>query len=356
MPRIQFNKKAEFEDAGYCKPIPYAYGMGEYKIKKYNTPITPRENFLRMMNREPIEWIPNMMGDFNFIQPFVMDDAVARAQGGLDWFGIEWEYEPKSKAAMVKPGTRRLSDIGNWREELVFPDLNGVQWQKDYEENYEAGIDPDKMTCFVIENGCFERLADLTSFEDAFCYLLEEEEELAAFFERLTDFHIELIKIAKEIYHADLITFHDDMGSQKSSFMSPETFRKIMMPHYVRMNQAAHDMGLYVIYHSCGNVGNLLDDFCKCGFDIWEGQDNCNDTMTLLAEYGDRIVFENVFKAPADMDDESYYQEIERRIKEYAPTGRVMMWLCDQNPEHDKRSFNDDDAIYCISREICSKL
>ena len=59
---------------------------------------------------------------------------MARCKGGIDWFGIEWEYEPKTNAAMVKPGTRRLDDITNW-ESLVFPDLSAIDWQKDYEEN-----------------------------------------------------------------------------------------------------------------------------------------------------------------------------------------------------------------------------
>ena len=49
---------------------------------------------------------------------------------------------------------------------------------------------PDRPTLFVIVNGFFERLADLTSFEDAFMYLLEEQEALEAFYTKLCDFHI----------------------------------------------------------------------------------------------------------------------------------------------------------------------
>ena len=75
---------------------------------------------------------------------------------------------------MVKPVTQRLSDITKLREELEFPDLSAIDWKKDYEENYKGRIAPDRFSYFVIVNGFFERTADLISFEDAFCALIEE--------------------------------------------------------------------------------------------------------------------------------------------------------------------------------------
>ena len=250
-------KIEEIQNAKMAPAIPIPYGAPEFETVKFNTPITPKENVLRIYKKEKPLWMPSLYFDVNFIQPLVMPDAYARCKGGIDWFGIEWEYEPQTKAAMVKPGTRRLDEITNW-EKLVFPDLSAIDWQKDYDENYKDKIDPDKATAFVIVNGLFERTADLTSFEDTFCYLLEEEEALEAFYTKLTDFHIELMKIAKEVYHADIITFHDDMGTQKNSFFSPTTFEEVMLPHYKRMNDAAHEMGLYVNFHSCGCVGNQI--------------------------------------------------------------------------------------------------
>ena len=39
--------------------------------------------------------------------------------------------------------------------------------------------------------------------------------------------HIELIKIAKEYYHTDMILFHDDMGTQISTFFSPQIYKEL---------------------------------------------------------------------------------------------------------------------------------
>ena len=220
---MSVNIEKELEIIGEYS-MPGIYGAPDTIVPKHNYPITPKENMLRLLRGEMPLWVPNQTLDNNAIQPMVMPDARARSFGGTDWFGIEWEYEPLTKAAMVKPGTRRLSDLTNWREELVFPDLSAIDWQKDYEENYKGRIAEDRLSYFVIVNGLFERLADLTSFEDTFCYLLEEPEELTAFYDKLADWHIELIKIAKEVYHADMILFHDDMGTQRSTFFSPAMY------------------------------------------------------------------------------------------------------------------------------------
>lgn len=105
------------------------YGAPDTEAPNYNYPITPKENMLRMLRGEKPLWVPNQTLENNALQPLVMDDARARNFGGKDWFGIEWVYEPLTKAAMVKPGTRRLEDITDWRS-LEFPDLSAIDWEK----------------------------------------------------------------------------------------------------------------------------------------------------------------------------------------------------------------------------------
>ena len=110
----KFSEK-EMERIGTYK-IPGSYGPASLEQPKLNTPITPRENMMRVMRGEHPMWLPNMNRDMNLVCPDMMPDASARAFGGVDWFGVEWEYEPLTKAAMVRPGTRRLSDITNWEK------------------------------------------------------------------------------------------------------------------------------------------------------------------------------------------------------------------------------------------------
>ncbi|HIY20256.1 MAG TPA: hypothetical protein IAA44_12735 [Candidatus Blautia avistercoris] len=343
---MSVNIEKELEIIGEYS-MPGIYGAPDTIVPKHNYPITPKENMLRLLRGEMPLWVPNQTLDNNAIQPMVMPDARARSFGGTDWFGIEWEYEPLTKAAMVKPGTRRLSDLTNWREELVFPDLSAIDWQKDYEENYKGRIAEDRLSYFVIVNGLFERLADLTSFEDTFCYLLEEPEELTAFYDKLADWHIELIKIAKEVYHADMILFHDDMGTQRSTFFSPAMYDELFVPQYQKITKAAHDLGMYICLHSCGCISTLMLLIIKAGFDAWEGQDSANDKEAIMKEYGKDLAQLTLYIIPADMSTEDAIADIHKRVDTLASTGRFGCRLRDEKPD---REVNLADELYRYSR------
>lgn len=343
---MSVNIEKELEIIGEYS-MPGIYGAPDTIVPKHNYPITPKENMLRLLRGEMPLWVPNQTLDNNAIQPMVMPDARARSFGGTDWFGIEWEYEPLTKAAMVKPGTRRLSDLTNWREELVFPDLSAIDWQKDYEENYKGRIAEDRLSYFVIVNGLFERLADLTSFEDTFCYLLEEPEELTAFYDKLADWHIELIKIAKEVYHADMILFHDDMGTQRSTFFSPAMYDELFVPQYQKITKAAHDLGMYICLHSCGCISTLMPLIIKAGFDAWEGQDTANDKEAIMKEYGKDLAQLTLYIIPADMSTEDAIADIHKRVDTLASTGRFGCRLRDEKPD---REVNLADELYRYSR------
>lgn len=277
------------------------YGGEDTEAVSYNYPITPKENMLRMLRGEKPLWVPNQTLENNALQPLVMDDARARNFGGKDWFGIEWEYEPLTRAAMVKPGTRRLDDITNWRS-LEFPNLRAIDWKKDYKERYEGKISQDRLTYFIIVNGFFERTADLTSFEDAFCYLLEEPEALTEFYDRLAEWHIELIKIAKEYYHTDMILFHDDMGTQISTFFSPQIYKELFLPQYKK---------------------------------------------AIMDQYGKDLAQCTLFVIPADMSDEEAVAEVHKRVDELGVSGRFACRLKDEKPD---RKVDLAQELYRYSR------
>lgn len=349
MSGLTFDKEKEMGTEEFYPEFPLPYGTAPAKIPKFHTPITPRENFERIMRNEKPLWVPNYYVDFNFIQPLVMKDAAARWTGGKDWFGIEWQYEPLTNASMVKPGTRRLSDITKWEEELEFPDLTKVDWEKDFKENYEGKLDKDRPTMFVIVNGLFERTADLTSFEDAFCYLIEEPEALEAFYTRLTDWLIQLITIVHQVYGVDVITLHDDMGTQRSPFFSTQMFREIMCPHYQRITNAAHELGMYVNFHSCGCIEAHLEAIIEAGFDCWEGQDNSNDKKRTMELCGDRLVQSSNFVPEPDMPIEEARKVLKDWVETLGKKGRFMIWL---NTTQEPYLTEGSRTIYETSRKL----
>ena len=333
--------------------LPGSYGPASLEQPKLNTPITPRENMMRVMKGEQPMWLPNMNRDMNIVCPDMMPDASARAFGGIDWFGVDWQYEPLTKAAMVRPGTRRLSDITKWREELVFPDLNDLDWEKDSKELYHM-LPNDRFTYFIIYNGIFERLADLTSFEDAFCFLLEEQEELTAFFDKMIEWYIGLIKIARTYYHADMILFHDDMGTQRAPFFSPEIYEELFIPQYQKLTGAVHEQGMFIALHSCGNVRRQIPNFITAGFDAWEGQEGVMDKDEIMETFGDQLVQIGQYQISGDLTDEEAVEALRHMIETRGRKGRCAYRIRDNRPR--KGNTDLEDEMYRCSRKFYDTL
>lgn len=124
-----------------------------------------------------------------------------------------------------------------------------------------------------------------------------------------------------------------------------------MLPHYARLNKAAHDMGLVVNFHSCGSVVNQIGNFVDAGFDIWEGQDACNDKVSVMDQYGNKIGQVAFMIAMPDQPDEVLKEDIRNRILKLGKNGNYILLLRDHNPN---RSFNAEEYLYELSRRYYS--
>jgi hypothetical protein len=92
-----------------------------------------------------------------------------------------------------------------------------------------------------------------------------------------------------------IYTCGTDFGTQNSTFCSPEKFRKLYMPHYIRTNEWIHTHTKWkIMKHSCGSIPDLMPLFIESGFDIVNPV-QCSakgmDPAFLKKEFGKDIVF-----------------------------------------------------------------
>ena len=146
--------------------------------------------------------------------------------------------------------------------------------------------------------------------------------------------------------------FHDDLGSQKNAFFSPELFRKLLLPHYQKLTKAAHDAGMYVTLHSAGNVGVQIRNFIDAGFDAWDGQDGVDDKQAIMAAHGDRLAQTDNFIIAADVSDEEAVDMIHERVETLGAKGR---YACRLHVYGENRKLDLADELYRISREYYAK-
>ncbi len=86
-----------------------------------------------------------------------------------------------------------------------------------------------------------------------------------------------------------------DFGTQNSTFCSPETYTKLWLPYYRKVNDWIHSNTAWKTFkHSCGAIEPFMELFIKSGFDIINPvQINASgmDSVLLKKKYGDRIIF-----------------------------------------------------------------
>ncbi len=127
---------------------------------------------------------------------------------------------------------------------------------------------------------------------------LTREDFVREIFDRQTDIAVEnlrnLYAVAGDSVNVAFIC-GTDFGTQDSTFCSPETFARLWMPYYKKVNNWIHEnTGWKTFKHSCGAIGTLMDLFIESGFDIINPvQINAEgmDSRLLKKKYGGRVVF-----------------------------------------------------------------
>ncbi len=86
-----------------------------------------------------------------------------------------------------------------------------------------------------------------------------------------------------------------DFGTQQGELISPDMFREFFAPFYSRMNEWVHKNTAWkTLFHTCGSVVNLLDEFVACGVDILNPVQCSAKGMRpefLKSKYGGKLVF-----------------------------------------------------------------
>lgn len=223
-----------------------------------------------------------------------------------------------------------LDDICNWREKVVFPDLEAWDWEKAAEIDQVSSADREnKVINVVVCSGLFERLHILMGFEECLMAMVTDPEEVEAFFDRMTEYKIQLIDKLHQYYKPDVITYHDDWGTQKAMFFSPELWRRFLKPRMKKIIEKAHSCGIAFLQHSCGKMDEIIPDICEIGTDVFQCMD-INDIGAALEKTGDKMCYQvsvhsQLFEAmdkSGQLTEEIVRSMVHREFMEWGATGK----------------------------------
>ncbi len=305
------DSKFDISELQTKKEIPGMFGP---PTKLYSTPITPKENTLRLYEGKTPMWAPFSMGEYNMLMIDCDPERQARSpEGGKDGYGVEWQFVPSAGGAMVKPGNPTIEDINDWKNCVTIPDPDTWDWEGFY-NNAKDRIDPDLCTYFAAFGCLFERLIACMDYGNAVVALIDEDSKDAVheFFREVTNVHKKTYSNLKKWFNPELVNFNDDWGTQKAQAFSSETYREMILPYVKEIADHVHSLGMHFDLHCCGFAEPLVPLMIEAGIDSWGGQP-LNDKLKLKNMYGDQFIFTANVSVAADATEE----EIDRVVEEF---------------------------------------
>jgi uroporphyrinogen decarboxylase len=116
------------------------------------------------------------------------------------------------------------------------------------------------------------------------------------FLDRVMAWNLDVLKFVLDRLgpSLDIVKFADDIGTQDSLLISPEMYRRFIKPRHARMVEEIKKYDCRVLFHSCGAVRPILEDFIEIGIDALNPVQISAagmDPAELKSQFGDRIVF-----------------------------------------------------------------
>ena len=296
---------------------------GFMKPERYNTPITPRENMLRLYEGKTPMWIPSPWEAASIKVDCDPENVARSPSGGVDGYGVEWIFVKTAGGAMVKPGNPKVPDISEWEKYITVPDPETWDWAGAYEKQKDALADPTLFTTVTFGSCLFERLIAVMDFENAAMALVDDDQKegVHRFLRAVTDYRKKYYTLVKKWFDPDGVNFNDDWGSQRAEFFSRETAAEMLVPYVKESVQCAHDLRMYVDLHCCGFMEGFVPFFIEEGFDTWGGQP-LNDKPKLKKQYPNSLVFTHQIDERPDASDEEIDAAVAKFMEEFGYDNR----------------------------------
>ncbi len=134
----------------------------------------------------------------------------------------------------------------------------------------------------------FMRLTYLRGFENMMVDMATEEPLLWQLIDALYAHNRAIVDRYLDI-GIDVMSIGEDLGTQTTSIISPEMFRKYCKPSYEKLLQPCREAGCHVMMHSDGYIMDLIDDLMMAGVTIINPQDLVNGIDNLRREFKGRV-------------------------------------------------------------------
>jgi uroporphyrinogen decarboxylase len=211
----------------------------------------------------------------------------------------------------------RVKDPDAWAEakERMQPDPSRVDWDR-LRRNYRSWREQGAWISAAFWYG-FEVTYSHMVGPDLFLAMVEQPEWVLDMVNTYLDLCITMFEMVWDAgYHFDQVNTWNDMGFKGKQFMSVQMYRDLFKPADRRLAEWAHQRGLKMHYHSCGNINPLVPELIDAGIDLLNPMEvkAGMDPLQLKSDYGDKLAFHGGLNALLYREPEKMWAEMERVI------------------------------------------
>ena len=197
------------------------------------------------------------------------------------YYEMGYDYVPAFSALNFRGNVMPLTDtsatpnwdrgVRYWQDETSGPiqswkDFETYSWPKvdefhDIALEYFNLILPEGMKICANVGAVFEGAMYLMGLQ-SFSYALHDQPDLVeAICQRVGEIVATVAAQIATFDNVGMLFLGDDMGFYSGTLVSPGVIRRYVLPHHRKVADLAHRAGKSLLFHSCGNVYKLMDDF-----------------------------------------------------------------------------------------------
>jgi uroporphyrinogen decarboxylase len=229
----------------------------------------------------------------------------------LDYWGIEWVKEGFFNQIAKYPLIDADEDI---IQDYKFP-YNKIPALVDNLSSLECKSSDYFIGC-DISPSLFEMYNRLRGMENSLMDIALYPEMFASIMEKCADFNLALANKAVNRLSLDWLWTGDDVSGQNGMMMSPKSWRERIKPQLARLFNFGKSHDLWVAYHSCGSIPDIIPDLIEIGLDVLNPiQSNCPgmDPARLKRDFGKDLTFMGGID-PQDLLPKATVLEVQREV------------------------------------------
>ncbi|MFC1494700.1 uroporphyrinogen decarboxylase family protein [Thermodesulfobacteriota bacterium] len=261
--------------------------------------LTKRQNFMETIKGGNPDRFVKQYEPFEFIWGNPVSTAFPFPEPGgpevINGWGVTIRFQENTPGPFPVHDDEHkvVKDITRWKETVQAPNLDYPREAWDQFKPAAEAIDRNEsFATAMVAPGVFEQLHYLMGMDDCLINFLMEPESMKELISYITEYELGYAKLLCENFHPDALLHHDDWGSHRSSFMSPQMFDEFIVPSYKKIYGFYKANGVEIIvHHSDSYAANLVPHMIDMGIDVFQGCVTTNNVPELVKEYGGQISF-----------------------------------------------------------------